>query len=204
MAEKQNYSVSKEKSSKFLDAIQKYADKQREKINDEVQSFKEAELKKAEDDGLRDAYNLIHKELAVRQIAISSEMAKEEDLGRSKIYARRTEITKEIFDSAKKKLSDFTSSDEYKAQLQKDAKEIANFFGNNDVVLYVSSKDAEFAKQLLNIFGGKGEINIANDIVIGGIRAVCTQTQTMIDKTLDSNLELQKEWFYKNSGLKVL
>ena len=47
--------VSDQKSSKFLEAINKYAQEQRMKIEDEVAQFKKQELDKAEMESLKSA-----------------------------------------------------------------------------------------------------------------------------------------------------
>ncbi|MEE0264518.1 MAG: hypothetical protein UD936_02730, partial [Acutalibacteraceae bacterium] len=53
-----NYS---ENESKFLSAIEKYAEQQREALISETELFEKQAMQKAEEEGLRDAYNLIHK-----------------------------------------------------------------------------------------------------------------------------------------------
>lgn len=193
-----------DKTSKFLTAIEKYADRQKEKINNEVEEFKKAEIKKASDEGLKDAYALIQREMAASHTSISSEMAKREDSGKKKIFKKRSEIMAEVFEKAKIKLQEYTSTDKYKDFLLEDAKEISDFFGNKTVVLYLNKKDMALSGKLTSLFTGKCSAETANDIVIGGIRALCEETQTVIDKSLDTKLESQKQWFISNSGLKVL
>lgn len=193
-----------DKTSKFLTAIEKYADRQKEKINREVEEFKNAEIKKASDEGLKDAYALIQREMAASRTKISSEMAKREESGKKKIFQKRSEITASVFEKAELELQKYTSTDEYKKLLLNDAKEIADFFGNKSIVLYLNKKDICMSDKLIALFTGKCSVKTANDISIGGIRALCEETQTVIDKTLDTKLESQKQWFFSNSGLKVL
>lgn len=203
MANNANNTPTGDKTSKFLTAIQKYADEQRDKINSEVEQFKQAELKKAADDGLKDAYTLIHKEMDAMRTSISSEMAKYEAQGKAVLFKKRSEITADVFDRAKAKLEEFTLSDKYKEQLISDAKDIADYFGESSVTLYLRSKDMEFSDKLTSLFNGSCTAQAGSDIFVGGIRAVCYDSKIMIDKTLDTKLEEQKEWFYQNSGLKV-
>lgn len=198
-----NYTPDGDKSSKFLDAIQKFADEQRDKINNEVQQFKAAQLKNAEDDGIKDAYTLIHKEMEAMNISISSEMAKREEKGKAEIYKRRNDITAEVFTEAKKQLKNFTSSEAYVKQLEQDIKEIASFFGNKRVVLYVHEADKALCQTFLSFFTGTCSIEAAKDICIGGVKAICPDDHTMVDKSLDTKLDAQKDWFYKNANLKV-
>lgn len=193
-----------DKISKFLTAIEKYADIQKEKINNEVEEFKKAEIKKASDEGLKDAYALIQREMAASRTNIFSEMAKRENSGKKEIFKKRSRIMAEVFEKAKAKLQEYTSTEQYKSLLLEDAKEISDFFGNKTVVLYLNTKDMAFSDRLTSLFTGKCSAETANDIVIGGIRALCEETQTVIDKSLDTKLESQKQWFISNSGLKVL
>lgn len=199
-----NKSLEGEKTSKFLAAIQKYADEQKDNINNEVEQFKAEELKKATDEGLQDAYNLIHKEMDAMRTAISSEMAKRGEDGKAVLFKKRAAITNEVFEKAKEQLKQFTSSEKYEAQLLANAKEIADFFGEQSVTVYVRKQDMQYEDKILKYFTGKCTVQSATDINVGGLRAVCTDTLTMIDKTLETKLEAQKTWFYQNSGLKVL
>lgn len=198
-----NYTPDGDKSSKFLDAIQKFADEQRDKINNEVAQFKSAELKNAEDEGIKDAYTLIHKEMDAMCISISSEMAKREEEGKAKIYKRRNEITQEVFAQAKKQLKNFTSSENYIKQLEQDIKEVADLFGRKSVVLKVRETDVSLLEPFLYLLQGPCSIETATDICVGGIKAMCLNNHTMVDKSLDTKLEAQKDWFYKNADLKV-
>ena len=51
------------KTDNFLKAIEKYAEEQRSKIQSEAEDFRERELNKAEEEGLREAYVLIQKKM---------------------------------------------------------------------------------------------------------------------------------------------
>ena len=55
---------SDEKISKFVQAITQYAQEQRDKIHREVEDFKSERLQNAEQEVLRDSYQLIQKERA--------------------------------------------------------------------------------------------------------------------------------------------
>lgn len=198
-----NNSPNQEKTSKFLNAIQKYADEQKAQINNEVEQFKAEEIKKATDESLQDAYVLIHREMDAMRVAISSDIAKRTEQGKQVLFKKRADISADVFAKAKEQLKEFTNSEKYQAQLMADAKAAADFFGNNTVVLYVRSADAQYTDKLTAYFTGECSVQTAADITIGGFRAVCTTTRTMIDKTLDTKLEAQKDWFHKNSGLKV-
>ena len=66
------------KTDNFLKAIEKYAEEQRSKIQSEAEDFKEKELNKAEEEGLREAYVLIQKKMTDIKTQIASELSKAE------------------------------------------------------------------------------------------------------------------------------
>ena len=92
------------KTDNFLKAIEKYAEEQRSKIQSEAEDFKEKELNKAEEEGLREAYVLIQKKMTDIKTQIASELSKEETASRRKTFVRRQEIENEVFARAEKSL----------------------------------------------------------------------------------------------------
>ena len=77
-----------ENESKFLKAIEKYAKQQRDALISETEIFEKEAIAKAEQDGLRDAYSLIHREQDAMRMKIASEMANEEAKGKLEIFKR--------------------------------------------------------------------------------------------------------------------
>lgn len=191
------------KTGNFLNAIQKFADEQKYQIRSEVERFKAEELKKAEDEGIRDAHALIMQEMTAMRAGIAGELAKKEDEGRQKLYKRREEMVGEVFGKAKTKLLEYTKTEEYKAAVKADAKEAAEYFGGDTVVIYLKGDDMSLQSELSEIFGNNCSFKVASDITIGGLKAQCGSRGIVVDFTLDTKLENQKDWFLKNSNLKV-
>lgn len=192
-----------DKTGNFLHAIQKYADEQKHKIESEVEHFKQQELKKAEDEGLRDAYNLIQKEMAAMRAGIASEAAQKEAQGRQRLYQRRLEIMEDVFSKATQKLIAYTKTDAYKETMKERAKEISAYLNGRDCVLYIKPEDEGLKGDLSACFNGLCSVQTSKDIKIGGINAYCEGLGIVVDQTLDTKLSDQKEWFLQNSGLKV-
>lgn len=192
-----------ENERKFLDAIEKYARQQREALVSETELFEKNALQKAEEDGLRDAYNLIHKEQDSMRASIAAEIAKKEAEGNLEIFKKRQQITKDVFTRATAKLQDYANTLEYEKKLISDAKECAEFFGVGKVEICLSKKDMKLSDRLSALFEGESTVKEVSDIKIGGFRVYCSERQIAIDRTLDAKLEQQKEWFYANSGLQV-
>ncbi len=191
------------KTDNFLKAIEKYAEEQRGRLQSEAEEFRERELNNAEEEGLKEAYDLIQKKMADINNKISSELSKAEGESRNRIFAKRREIEDEVFVKAEKKLLEFTKTEKYSSLLEKSAKEIGKALKADDVILYVRESDMKYEKKLKAAFSGKCEIMISDDIKIGGITGLSRSMGLIADETLDTKLMYQKEWFYEHSGLSV-
>ena len=146
------------KTDNFLKAIEKYAEQQRSQIESEAEDFKEKELDKAEEEGLREAYDLIQKKMANINISIAGELSRAENASKKKIFMRRQEIEQEVFEQAEKKLVEYTQSAKYLERLQKSAKDISDVLTADDVVLYVKAQDMKYADKIRSAFKGKCKV----------------------------------------------
>ncbi|MGN1457893.1 MAG: V-type ATP synthase subunit E [Acutalibacteraceae bacterium] len=191
------------KTDNFLKAIEKYAEEQRTKIQSEAEDFKEKELNKAEEEGLREAYVLIQKKMSDINTKIASELSKAESASRKEIFIKRQEISEKVFEKAKQKLLDYTKTAKYSDMLQKSTKEISSRLNADDVVLLVKEDDMKFEKELKAAFGRNCEVKSSNEIEIGGVMGMSHKMGLLADETLDTKLSEQHEWFYENSGLCV-
>ena len=191
------------KTDNFLKAIEKYAEEQQSKIQSEAEDFKERELNKAEEEGLREAYVLIQKKMTDIKTEISSELSRAESASRKKTFVRRQEIENEVFEKAAKKLSEYTETSKYVNALEKSAKSVSAVLDCDDVVLKVREEDLKYKNKIVLAFGRKCEIESTKEIKIGGIIGVSKKLGMLADETLDSKLEMKHEWFFENSGLRV-
>lgn len=192
-----------ENESKFLSAIEKYAKQQRDALISETELFEKQALQKAEEEGLRDAYNLIHREQDAMKAAIAADMAKKEAEGNLVIFKKRQQITYEVFEKAKAKLQKYAKTPAYLDKLIAYAKECADFFKDSTVEICLNKQDMKYADKISKVFKGNTSVKEVSDILIGGLRVYCPERQIVVDKTLDTKLEEQREWFYINSSLQV-
>lgn len=191
------------KTSNFLKAINKYAEEQRTKIKSETEKFKKEEIEKAESEILNDVYILIQKEMAEMKAEISKEMSKKELESRKKLFEKRNSITKNVFEKAKLKLLNFTKTNEYPKLLAKYAKAISSVLDKPGTKIYVRKEDLAFSDIIKENFGKDCDIEIKDNIKIGGIYSYNPHMGLIADETLDSKLEEQYIWFAENSGLKL-
>ncbi len=205
----------------FLRAIEKYAEEQRNQLKSEFEAYKKEEIEKAKDEGLREAYSLIQREMSAIKKEISGKLSQDELESRSKLFEKRKDMEDEVFQKAAQRLTDFTKSPEYEKLLIDSVKKIALALKSDDVVFFVKSDDLRFAEKIKAAYASvitsekkpAGKINAAispscevkssNDIKIGGLAGRSALLGLIADDTLDTKLDGQREWFYKNSGLKV-
>ena len=196
-------SVSDENRSKFLDAINKYAEEQRNKIEAEVELFKEKELEKAETDILSEAYALIQKEMSHMRQRIASETSRKAMENRKKLFGKRREITDRVFQTVEEKLTAFTSTEDYPALLQKYAQTLSKALPAEGTTLVLRRQDEPYADVVKKAFGGGCTVTYSDDIRLGGLRAYHQELGRIVDETLDSKLEEQREWFVENCGMTI-
>ena len=192
------------KSDNFLKAINKYSKLERQQIQNDIETVRDEELKKAEANGKKMAREYITKEYSAVKTAVTGQYAVKNLEAQGKVYQKREEITNSVFEKSFKKLKDFTSTPQYKDLLIKSAKEIADIFKENSCVIFISENDNKFAQDIKAQFSG--EVTVENDVAIkiGGIKGFCKDLKIVADNTLDSKLNSQKDWFTENSGLKVM
>ncbi len=191
------------KTSNFLKAINKYAVEQSEAIHKEVEEFKKQEIEKATKEGIKDAYELIQKEISTRRTQITSDIAKRNQSSRRELFHRRNEIVDKVFDDVKEKLVRFSSTDDYTAYLKRSAEEISELFGDNECVVYVKQTDSDKLEAITDIIKGCA-VEFDDSIELGGIKGYCKALNILADNTLDTKLNDQRGWFAENSGLKVV
>lgn len=191
------------KTDNFLKAIEKYAEQQRTQIESEAEDFKQKELDKAEEEGLREAYGLIQKKMTDIKINIAGDLSRAENASRKKTFTRRKEIEDSVFEEAERKLRKYTETEKYLERLSKSAKEISSVLTAKDTVLYVRAQDMKYAGKIKAAFGRDCQIEASDEISIGGVIGVSKSMGLLADETLDSGLLQQHDWFCENSGLKV-
>lgn len=191
------------KESKFLDAINKYAEGQKAEITREIEDYKNAKIEQATEQGLQDAYELIRDEIAKRKAAIVNSTAKRELDLRRQLYAERSDIEEKVFAEARKRLTEFSKSEDYLPFIKKSAKGIKELFGDSACTVFLAPFDEGLKQTILDDLPN-ATFEIDRRITIGGIRAYCREMGVTADDTLDSRLEAQKQWFIENSGLEVV
>lgn len=191
------------KESKFLDAINRYAESQKARITQEIEDYKNTKIEQATEQGLQDAYDLIHAQVTRRKSAIVNETAKRELELKRELFTERQQIEDEVFEAAKDRLKNFVNSADYAAFLQRSAKKAKELFGDQACVVSLAPFDKDKESVIAAILP-QATFEADNRIQLGGARIYCPEKGICADDTLDSRLNDQRQWFIENAGLEVV
>ncbi len=194
----------KNKTDNFLKAIKKYAGAQKKAMEGEVKQLKSERLKEAEEKAKRDSEALKKQKLNEVHNSQTAKLATKTQEGQKQLYIARAQMTEEVFKLASDKLKAYAQTAEYRAKLGDSAKAVAELFGGKDCIIYVNERDIAEAEQFKSLFSAGSEVKADKTIQIGGVKAYCESMGIIADETLDSKLDLQREWFVENAELSVL
>ena len=194
----------KNKTDNFLKAIKKYAGAQKKAMEGEVKQLKSERLKEAEEKAKRDSEALKKQKLNEVHNSQTAKLATKTQEGQKQLYIARAQMTEEVFKLASDKLKAYAQTAEYRAKLNDSAKAVAELFGGKDCIIYAHERDIAEAEQFKSLFSAGSEVKADKTIQIGGVKAYCESMGIIADETLDSKLDLQREWFVENAELSVL
>lgn len=192
-----------EKLSKFILAINAYAEEQRTRIIEEVEQKNEIEMKKAEDEVLSDSYRMIQKELADMRSRMRSDFCRKKMNGRNEILILRNEIEQKVFERAAEKINEYTKTTQYVQKLASLAQKIKGILCEKEgqIIVFLRPADMIHSQLVRDSLGMACEIKEDEDIILGGIIAANYTRGLLIDASLDTELEENHSWFAENSGL---
>ena len=194
-----------EKLTQFYNAINRYVEKQRLNILYEIEEQSNAELARAEQEALSDAYRMIKRETDEMRASITRELAAQEYNGRRELFEKRVAIEKKVFEEAAGRLRQFTQTEDYSGYLLKAVSAAARAFSAapGNAVFHLREDDMKYSDQLSAAYGAACEFRADESIELGGLLALNDQLGIAIDATLDARLEQQHEWFCENAALSI-
>ncbi len=188
----------------FLEAINKYAERQRQEAQKEITELKKEELAKITEESINEAEALIQNEISKVKTEISKEYAKRETESKKQLFEKRHKMVNEIFNCVKQKLVEYTDTEQYIQGLIKSSYDIINFFNDNSCVLYISVRDKGNINKILTEIKGNFTVETDEMIKIGGVKGYCPALNIIADETYDSKLSLEHGKFIESTSLKVV
>lgn len=186
--------------SKFVTAITKEAEEQRQRIEQETKDFIASEMEKAEMEALNDSYKMIQRAVSNIRADVGSQLSSKMMENRRALLARREEILEEVLGKAGERLVAFTQTADYAAFLTASAKKALAVLRTEKPTVYL--RPADMSRQA-EIAAAIGPCRFEEDagIRLGGLRMTDEAGKIAVDDTLDTRLAAQRTWFQQNSGL---
>lgn len=186
--------------SKFVTAITREAEEQRQRIKQETKDFIASEMEKAEMEALNDSYKMIQRAVSNIRADVGSQLSSRMMENRRALLARREEILEEVLGKAGERLAAFTGTADYAAFLTASAKKALAVLRTEKPTVYL--RPADMSRQA-EIAAAIGPCRFEEDagIRLGGLRMTDEAGKIAVDDTLDTRLAAQRTWFQQNSGL---
>lgn len=176
------------------------AKKEEAAILAEVKKMEALANEQMEEEAKRDATLQMNQELAEISSVAAAEISQSHSIRVKKLIEKRDGYVADVFNKAREELCKFTQSKEYVDYLVKKAKKISEYKFEKSV-MYVTSQDLKYKDQLIKAYGLDVEVVESDEMTIGGLIVENPISHLVVNESLDSALENQKDWFAKNSGL---
>ena len=128
------------------------------------------------------------KNKAISQAMLESKMT---------ITKKTEELSEKLFDLVKSKLAAYKKTPEYESYLLKLIESAVDFSNGNEIAIYIDPSDASL-KEALEKKSGK-TITISTEEFFGGIRAIITEKNILIDESFATKISEEKE--QKSGGI---
>lgn len=183
--------------------IERLASLEEEKILAEAKELEAEAYQQIKAEAKKDADALLAKELVEISSNASVEASLSQEEKTKKLVETREAYVTKIFKEAKNRLNEFVNSEGYKMYLIKHMEKISSLYQMSDSILKLRQNDTEYADDLVKAYGIDLTVEVSDEIKIGGFIIENKATNVVVDESLDTALENQKEWFYKTSGLMI-
>ncbi len=183
--------------------IERLAKKEEEQILSEAKELEQEAYESMKAEAKADSSAQLNKELAEISSQASVEAAANLETRTKQLVEKRDGFVADIFNEAKEKLVSFASGNEYHDYLVNRVSAVSKEYQMENCVLKVREADQALKDELVKAYQLPVEVEVSQDILIGGFILENKTTHVVVDESLDFALESQKDWFYKTSGLMI-
>ncbi|MDR1206254.1 MAG: hypothetical protein LBL26_12395 [Peptococcaceae bacterium] len=182
----------------FRRSIMEEARVRRQEITQKMNEYHAAELDRYKDTAQTDSDLTLREEKEKITLEFSRKLAIKRRELKGRLYAEREKRRQAVFDKAGERLLDFAQKPEYGAFLRRKAEEASALAEGAPLRILICPRDMIWKDALEKAC--PCSVEAADNIRLGGFFADNGKGM-LVDETLDSALEEQKEWFYSASGL---
>lgn len=172
------------------------------KLRKQAKEVRETAMKQAKEQALQELGGREQDETAEIRLAATRSVAQQENAKRRELLLRREELTGKVFSNVRQRLADFVKGPDYAGFLEETAAGLSEQCKDRSgTVVLLRREDIPLGKKLVSRFGADAKVEEDESIKLGGVKVMNQSAGLFLDESLDSRLEDQKSWFYKNSGL---
>lgn len=183
----------------FYDHSLQSAQREADNILSEHQKHLEQLFQEHKDMRSRQAQAELSAETEKLKRHINKEVSAEQFLIKRELSVKQAEITDWLFDEVRTHLNNFHNSAEYVDWIAEQLQQIKTFAGNDEVVVYIDPADEAFKATLEK--NSSMELSVSDESFGGGIRAVISSRNILIDNSFDRLWAEEKAAFTFNGGL---
>lgn len=189
-----------QKLFKFMDAIHQEAEKRQNKINQETEAFKKAELTKIKRQARAEVDEIIRKRTEEIMIDSGRAISAHRQENKKRLLLKRNEIMSDIFSEVEDRILVFAATEGYLKKVEKDIESVRDRLDGAITVLMKKGDRSESVcrKLIQNV-----KVEYDKSIKLGGIIIVLEDKRKRLDFTFDSLLEEEKERFRETDELKI-
>jgi vacuolar-type H+-ATPase subunit E/Vma4 len=193
-----------EKLQSFSAIVLEEANRQKQQKLSELEEEKNRLIDEKETELLSDAYEDIQKSVIKSRRENSERVLKVETEMKKELIMQREKIIDRVFDDVKKKLIEFTQSNEYEKWLIKRTAAAADEVGEGAKEVTVTAKDIRFKDTLeksikdITVVSDNGE----NDF-IGGVTIINKDKNICVNYSISDMLAEKRISFLQESGLSI-
>ena len=193
-------SYDKQKLLRFQEAILEDADEKIARMNQNISNYEQRELNNAKQKQLEEIFIYMQNRIRHVKYEFNYKLSKKSLDFKKKILSFRNELIKQVMQQSEKEILDFVNSDKYKDYLLNKIKQVFDEFNFNDTEIKVRREDLKLKKDLL-MFKNISSVLVDDQNKLGGFIIVDKQSNIVVDKTISSILNNQRQHFLKTSGL---
>lgn len=193
-------SYDKQKLLRFQEAILEDADEKIARMNQNVSKYEQRELNNTKQQKLEEIFTYMQNRVRHLKSKFNYKLTKKSLEFKKEILSFRNELIEKVMKQSENEILNFVHSDEYKNYLINKVKQVFDEFNFNNAKIKIRREDIKFKEDILNC-GNISEVLIDDHNKLGGFIAFDPKSNVMIDKTISTILDNQRQHFLKTSGL---
>lgn len=188
--------------SYFQQEISKAANKELEVLNKKTEAIRQQSMERLQAQAKEDALIMQTKRINELEEIYAKKMSVLNSEINQKLISRRNDLQEEIFTECKKELVSLVQTEQYDAFMEKKLGQLESYDTNQKIVIQLTQKDLKFKELFLEKYPS-AEIEVNNNIEIGGFILINYTKGIVYDETIDCALQEQKDWFINHSKLTI-